>query len=197
MTSYPPRESLLLVGIMPSPRDLEIARLLGWYRIPLVTAPKVVDVDYLAFYQTDAFGESHRWQIEYCAEVRGHELSTRAELFRDLPDHPRAHQEYYKIQLGSLQRLEKPILAGRWRRITFLYTTGELFQKAESINDLVVRSDERQMLWRSLRERALHSVSYAATSLPENDFELDPGILLMLGDFGSLAESREDYTLDP
>ena len=35
----------------------EIARLLGWYRIPLRTAPKVVAVDYLAFYQPSAFGE--------------------------------------------------------------------------------------------------------------------------------------------
>jgi hypothetical protein len=26
--------SLVLVCLLPSPRDLEIARLLGWYRIP-------------------------------------------------------------------------------------------------------------------------------------------------------------------
>ena len=53
--------ALMLVGVLPNPKDLEIARLLGWYRIPLRMAPKIVDVDYVAFYQTSAFGaEKHR-----------------------------------------------------------------------------------------------------------------------------------------
>ena len=107
-----------------NPRDLEIARLLGWYRIPLRTAPKVVAVDYLAFYQTGAFGDE-KWRIQYFAPVRGHELTTRAELLKTELDHPRAKEEYYKIQLGPLESLPKPILAETWRRITFLYTTGE------------------------------------------------------------------------
>ncbi len=88
--------SLILVAILKSPRDLEIARLLGWYRIPLRSAPKVVAVDYLAFYQTGAF-EEQKWAIQYVAPVRGHELCTRAELMRDEQDHPRAHEEYFSI----------------------------------------------------------------------------------------------------
>ena len=62
-----PETALVLVGVVTSPRDLEIARLLGWYRIPFRSAPKVVWVDYLAFYQTSVFGEGHRWQIEAVA----------------------------------------------------------------------------------------------------------------------------------
>ncbi|MEM5776133.1 MAG: hypothetical protein AAGU05_14115, partial [Anaerolineaceae bacterium] len=146
MSDYPPAESLILAAVMPSPRDLEIARLLGWYRIPLRSAPKVVDVDYLAFYQTDAFGADHRWRIEFVAPVRGHELTTRGELFRDQPDHPRRHEEYYKIQIGGLQALPAPILAEKWKRVTFLYTTGGLLSTAKTLRDLVVRSDERQFL---------------------------------------------------
>ena len=38
----PNPSDLILVTYMPSPRDMEIARLLGWYRIPLRTAPKVI-----------------------------------------------------------------------------------------------------------------------------------------------------------
>lgn len=179
MTTYLPKTSLILVTLLPKPRDMEIARLLGWYRVPLRTAPKVINVDYLAFYQASAFGEAHRWRIEVVAEVRGHELTTRAELLRDEADHPRAHEEYYKIQLGALEFLPQPILAGRWKRITFLYTTGELLNTARTINDLVVRSDEREILWRSLRERALQSGQYRAEELPE--LELDPALLMMLG----------------
>jgi len=179
MPAYPSPESLVLVAIIPNRRDLEIARLLGWYRIPLRRAPKVINVDALAFYQTGDFGPEHRWQIDHFAEVRGHELTTRRDLFRDEPDHPRANEEYYKLALGPLQTLPHPIQAGPWRRITFLYTTGELFPQAQSINDLVVRSEERQILWRSLRERALQGGEYKPEDLPET--ALDPAILALLG----------------
>lgn len=171
-----PPTALILVAVMTDPRDLEIARLLGWYRIPLRNAPKVVAVDFLAFYQTAAFGEAERWQIRYLAPVQGHELTTRAELLRDEPDHPHAGQEYYKIQIGPLLELPQPIQAGRWRRITFFYTTGEYLLQAESINDLVVGTEERPILWRALRERAGGESSQAPSAdLPGLD--IDPGLL--------------------
>ena len=62
--------SLVLVAVMNDPRDLEIARLLGWYRIPLRTAPKVVYVDYLAFYQTGAFGDARVADTDHRAGAR-------------------------------------------------------------------------------------------------------------------------------
>jgi hypothetical protein len=158
--------SLVLVAVINNPRDLEIARLLGWYRIPLRTAPKVIAVDHLAFYQTGAFGDE-KWCIQYIAPVRGHELTTRQELLKTEPDHPRAHEEYYKIQIGPLERLTNPILAETWRRITFLYTTGEYLMRAKTINELVVHSDERQLLWQALRERA--DQGYGASDLTEVD----------------------------
>jgi hypothetical protein len=168
--------SLILVAYLPTPRDLEIARLLGWYRIPLRTAPKVVAVDYLAFYQPASFGE-RAGQIEFVSEVRGHELTTRAELLRDEAGHPRAREEYYKIQLGGLEKLPTPITTDKWRRITFLYSTGEYFLKAKTLNDLVVDGDERQVLWRSLRERAENEQLYKV-GLPEAD--IPPEVLMAL-----------------
>ena len=191
MDHFLPQTALILIAYVPHPRDLEIARLLGWYRIPLRTAPKVVNVDYLAFYQAGSFGEEHRWQIEAFAEVRGQELTTRAQLLRDEPDHPRANEEYYKIQLGPLQLLPSPIQAGKWRRVTFLYTTGELLCAARTVSDLVVRSEEREVLWRSLRERALHSGEYQTSDLPQE--AIDPVLLAMLGELGRLAEPSGEY----
>jgi hypothetical protein len=167
---------LVLVCVLPGPRDLEIARLLGWYRIPFRTAPKVVSVDALAFYQPGTFGESGG-RIEFLAPVRGHELTTRAELLRDESEHPRANEEYFKIQLGPLERLAHPVIAEKWRRLTFLYTTGEYLLKARTLNDLVVQSDERQLLWQSLRERAMQGQTYQA-DLPEVD--IPPGVLMAL-----------------
>jgi hypothetical protein len=174
---------------MPAPRDLEIARLLGWYRIPLRTAPKVVAVDYLAFYQPAAFG-TRSGRIEYIAEVQGHELTTRAELLKDEPDHPRAKEEYYKIQIGGLEKLKEPIVAGQWKRITFLYTTGGYLLRAKTLHDLVVDGEERQVLWRSLRERAENAQLYK-TDLPEAD--LPPDVLMaLLG----IKEAPSEYEVE-
>jgi hypothetical protein len=179
---------LILVAFLPTPRDLEIARLLGWYRIPLRTAPKVVAVDSLAFYQPASFGE-RGGQIEYIAEMRGHELTTRGELLKDEADHPRAKEEYYKIQIGGLEKLEVPIVADKWKRVTFLYTTGEYLLGAKTLNDLVVDGDERDLLWRSLRERAENEQLYK-TDLPEAD--LPPDVLMAL-----LGIKELDATYNP
>ncbi len=167
---------LILVCLLPSPRDLEIARLLGWYRIPLRTAPKVIAVDYLAFYQPSSFGECGG-RIEFVSQVRGHELTTRRELLKGESDHPRANEEYFKIQIGGLEKLSNPILADKWKRLTFLYSTGEYLLKAETLNDLVVNDDERAVLWRSLRERAENQQLYK-TDLPEAD--IPPDVLIAL-----------------
>ncbi len=174
MTAIIPPNALILVAVMNNPRDLEIARLLGWYRIPLRSAPKVVAVDYLAFYQTGTF-DTDKWCIQYIAPVRGHELTTRGELLHDEVDHPRSREEYYKLQIGALVELPKAIPAHTWRRITFFYTTGEYLLKARTINDLVVRDDERQLLWQALRERACQAQQYSAEKLPVPD--IDPVLL--------------------
>jgi hypothetical protein len=185
---------LILVCLLPTPRDLEIARLLGWYRIPLRTSPKVVAVDYLAFYQPLAFGD-RGGKIEFIAPVKGHELTTRRELLKDEANHPRAKEEYYKIQLGGLEKLSQPVSADKWKRLTFLYTTGEYLLRAKTLNDLVVEGDERQLLWHSLRERAENEQLYK-TDLPE--MGIPPEVLIaLLGIKGrEVSEGSEVYDVD-
>jgi hypothetical protein len=119
-------------------------------------------VDYLAFYQPASFTDG-RWRIEYIAPVKGHELTIRREILREQNDHPRAEEEYFKIQLGSIQRLSNPIHAGDWKRFTFLYTTGEYFLKAKMLTDLTVRSGERRRLWKALRDRGSITSLYQAS----------------------------------
>ena len=158
--------ALVLVAVMPTPKDMEIARVLGWYRIPLRMAPKMIDVDYLLFYQTGKFPNGHGSVIETFAEVRGYELTTRSELIRNEPDHPRAREEYYKLNLGQVNSLAEPIIANKWKRITFFYTLGSLVNQAKVINDLVIGSDEKDILWKTIRERSLSKYSEKATGLP-------------------------------
>ena len=174
-------DALVLVAIMPKPRDMDIARLLGWYRIPLKSAPKILHPDAIAFYQTSAFGKGHKSQIECYAEVAGVELTTRAELFRDEPDHPRASEEYFKIQLRGIEPLPHPIPADEWKRFTFFYTTGSRILSAESIRGLAMNARERGDLWRVLREREEvygRTQSGANEEYPE---ELPNDLLFLLG----------------
>jgi len=87
------------------------------------------------------------------ARVRSHKFVTRAELLRDETENLRANEPYYKIQLGPLQELPSPIPSRRWRRFTFLYTTGERLLNAVDLMDLRLPSSrERDLLWRTMRE---------------------------------------------
>lgn len=183
--------ALILVAIIPTPEDLQVARVLGWYRIPIKSAPRILNVDFLAFYQPVSF-QDRKWRVEYLAPVLGHELTTRIDLLRAEGDHPRADEEYFKIQLGSVQQLRYPILAGKWKRFTFLYTTGEYFVKARHLTDLTVSSGERRRLWKALRERGCCLPAYQTD--PAMDDEIPMEVLSSL--LGILKNSDDQEEID-
>jgi len=152
MKMVPASNDLVLVCLIPQPRDLEIARVLGWYRIPLKHAPKVVYTDCLAFYQPASFAKGHQWVIEYVAPIYGVELTRRKELLKEERDHPHADEEYYKLSLGTLALLPRPIPASNWKRITFFYTTGELLLRANSIADLIIDHENKHLFQNTIKE---------------------------------------------
>jgi hypothetical protein len=132
----------VLVGVMNKPRDFQLARDEGWYRIPASHAPEsTTDAAILAFYFTTAFSDE-KWAVHWYAEVRGHELVQRRDLFPGEANHPRADDRYYKLQIGPLIRREPPIPSLRWRRVTFIESTWDRFTAAEEINDLYVSGAE-------------------------------------------------------
>ena len=148
-------EDRVLVAVMNRPKDFEIAQREGWYRLPENKATGGAFFEYVAFYFTSAFAEG-KWAIHYYARRLGHELVARRELLPDEPDHPRAGERYYKLQLGPLQRREPPILSLRWRRISFIHTTWDRFEAAEEINDLFAEGDRFvDRLYHALRESGL------------------------------------------
>jgi len=147
----PGAEDLVLVAILNTPRDLELAQTLGWYRIPLVSAPRTIRVDWLAFYLPASFGE-HRWTVRYLTEVRGYELRTRRELLFQETEHKRADEPYFKLQLGPVFELSPPIPSRAWRRFSFLYTTGARLMHAGDLADLTIPPS--QIRTRLLRDRA-------------------------------------------
>ena len=149
-------DSSVLVAVMNAPRDFEIARDAGWYRVPQRSAPKFFPPEFIAFYFTKPFGDD-AYSVRWYAQVRGHELAARRDLLPDEADHPHADHVYYKVQIGHLLELPHPVPSRRWRRLTFILTTGERLFAAWEINDLVIGSHEGDLMWRALKEAGLHA----------------------------------------
>lgn len=132
----PAEERRVLVTVMNNRRDFETARQQGWYRIPLKRAPRQLGADFLAFYQTAAFGPQERWAVRTFAPVKRYRIVRRADLLPDEPDHPRADELYFRVEIGPLQPLPRPVPSERLRRVTFIPTTLDKLLTAQEINDL-------------------------------------------------------------
>jgi hypothetical protein len=155
---YP--EDRVLVAYVPEPADFALIEEQRWYRVPLQFAPKGLYAEYIAFY----FGRKFRdmkWAIHYFAPNLGHELVTRRELLPEQPEHPRADNLYYKVQLGPLTSLAEPIVSLRWRRVTFIHTTWDRFQDAGEINDLFIDGDPYvDRIYATLKDRGIQAERY-------------------------------------
>jgi hypothetical protein len=151
---YP--DDRVLIGVMPSPRDLELAREQHWYRVPVKHAPAGIHAEYVAFYFTRTFGPDLRWAIHYYARRTGHELVRRVDLLPDQPDHPRAQERYYRLQLGPLRQKVPPITSAQGRRITFIHTTWEQFMAAKEIGDLLATGNRlAEQVFRTLQAQGI------------------------------------------
>ncbi len=146
----------VLVAVVNNRADLRRAASEGWYRIPQRRAPRRVGADYLAFYQTSAFGsETEARTISYYAAVRRYQLLSRAELMPEEADHARAEEYYFRIEIGPLMRLAQPVPATTFRRLTFIHTTLERLLSANDVKDLRLEGEPFQALWSALRASRL------------------------------------------
>jgi hypothetical protein len=90
--------------------------------------------------------------LRYYALIQGHELVARRDLIPSEPDHPRAGNWYYALQLGPLEHKLPPIVSHHWRRVTFIVTSGDRFMQAHEINDLFEQESPVGQLYVRLKE---------------------------------------------
>ncbi len=133
----------VLVAVVTRPRDLQLVREEHWYRIPLARLPVQLAAEYVAFYQTAAFGEE-RWSVRYYAPVLRYRIATRRELLPDEAHHPRASHRYYCLELGPLASLPLPIAAAKLRRVTFIPTTFGQLRRARDVRELWHPQEDQQ-----------------------------------------------------
>jgi hypothetical protein len=125
-----------------------------WYRIPVKHAPKPVAAAYLAFYQSRLFGDD-AFQIRFIAPVLRYQRLPRKVILPDQAEHPNASELYYRIEIGPLEALERPVPSRRLRRITFIPTTLRRLREADEINDLWLGDDVEEIVWSLFRDAGI------------------------------------------
>lgn len=129
------RAARVLVAYLPQPQDWQRILHEGWYRIPVRSAPARLAVEYIAFYLPAAFGKL-RWSIRHYAPLQGWRVLPRHVLLPDEAAHPRAHDLYYRLDLGGVQALPQPLPAARLRRISFIETSLGQLLDARDVSEL-------------------------------------------------------------
>ncbi|MCL6436449.1 MAG: hypothetical protein K6T90_20020 [Leptolyngbyaceae cyanobacterium HOT.MB2.61] len=146
----------VLVAIVNCGNDMEIAREQHWYRIPVEQVEKLKRRNcwfpkWLAFYQTKAFAREEAHTVTYYARVKGIREVYRWELFPDQPRDDNSQKRDCKLEIATLQKLARPIVSNRLRRITFIPTTLKKLKAAKEINDLWDESPLEDRLWQELK----------------------------------------------
>lgn len=181
----------VLVAVVNNVSDFVRARDEGWYRIPVKRAPRRVAAEFLALYQTRAFG-GEGCAVNYYAPVRRFHVVSRAELLPDEADHPRAGDSYYKIEIGPLQPLPRPVPSRALRRIAFIPTTLSRLLAAREINDLWQRDDPQERLWLALREAGLLVEYRYQVGQPTGDVQVDFALFCRDGRIAVLCDDADD-----
>lgn len=153
-TEPPPRDCL--VAVVNNDRDLERFARDRWYRIPgravgrSISARALEESRFLALYQTASIVGGLRGAVELYGEIAEVLWRTRREIIPDEPDHPAAEEPYRLIRVVAAERLQRPVIGRRPRRITFVRTTHDRLLGAADINDLFVGTRAEEDLWHAL-----------------------------------------------
>lgn len=147
-------DARVLVVVLNNRADWERVRAEQWYRIPLKHAPPSIAANYLAFYHTGHFrAEAHT--VTYYAPIAACHLRQRHELLPDQPDHPRADEWYWRVALGAVECLPRPIPSRRLRRLTFIPTSWELLHTAHDVAELWHVDEWTPVVWHVFPDAAL------------------------------------------
>src|SRR3989338_3904347 len=142
------RKKIVLVCVLKNRRDLRILLKENWYRIPVAYLPRR-KFTHLAFYQPASFGRSGKC-IQYYARVKNRTVAKRIDLLPKEKSHPRAHDDYLRIGMAWVKKLEQPIKNIIPRRVSFGFTSLKSLLKAGDILELYGISPTEQIIERGL-----------------------------------------------
>lgn len=170
----------VLIVLLRDLRDLAFLRDQGWYRIPVNSAPRRWPPQWLAFYLPKKFKEQ-AYSIPYYGRVKAIDEVSRAELFpHELPS-PRSEKRYYRLEIEELKALPKPITSAHPRRLLFVPTTWQKFERAAQINDLFDDSPLEDRLWQELQQANISAERQWNVQVKKSIYRLDFAIFCRQG----------------
>ena len=174
----------VLIAIINNLLDFAIARDQHWYRIPVSSVDKWLKdrwlPQWLALYQTKVFGQE-AYAVHYYAQVVDIRQVYRWQLFPEHPRDEKSNRFYYQIFLEPLQRLPKPIISPRWRRIVFIPTTWEKLVNAAEINDVYDEISLEDRLWAEFKRLQIKAERQELVTVKKRNYFLDFAIYCATG----------------
>lgn len=186
-------EPLVLVGVLKNKRDLDLLLNEHWYRIPMAHMPRR-RFDYVAFYQPAIFGSEGK-RISWYARVRKRTVIPRALLLPNESNHPNAHADYVRIDIGKPKRLSKSIKNTSPRRISFGFTTLPQLFKAKNILELYAVAETEIMIAHELKRADIPAISQHYIRVNKSRrYRLDFAILCNRGKIAIECDNRKAHS---
>lgn len=173
------RKRTVLVSVLKNKSDLHALLKENWYRIPVAYLPRR-KFTYLAFYQPASFGRLGK-RIQYYARVLKSKTVKRIDLLPKERAHPRAHDDYLKIELAWLKKLVRPIKNIIPRRVSFGFTSLKSLLKAGDILELYGISPTEQIAERGLNRLGIKTKKEFNVSYGGKRYRLDLAVFCKNG----------------
>lgn len=173
------KNKIVLVCVLKDKRDLRILLKENWYRIPIAFLPRR-KFTHLAFYQPAEFGRNGK-RIQYYARVAGNKIVKRIDLLPKERNHPRAYDDYLKIEFAWIKKLAEPIKNIIPRRVSFGFTTLKSLLKAGDILELYGVSPTEQIVERGLRNLGIKTEKEFTVSKNGTRYRLDLAVFCKNG----------------
>lgn len=185
------KEKIVLVGVLKNKSDREILFREKWYRIPVIYAPKR-QFNYLAFYQPISFSQEGK-QIQYFARVLDYQIIKRRDLLPSEISHSRAEDYYFRVRLGKIKKLIRPIRNIIPRRISFGFTTLDHLLESKDILQLYNVPPTEEIIEKILKQVKIKAVSQYYLTINKKRFCLDFAIFCQKGKIAIECDNKKAH----
>lgn len=173
------QKDIVLVSVLKNKSDLRILLQEHWYRIPAAYLPKRT-FSYLAFYQPVSFGRLGR-RIQYYARKSSSQTARRIDLLPKEKNHPRAHDDYVRVEVAWVKKLAHPIKNIVPRRVSFGFTSLKSLLHAGDILELYGVAPTEQIIERGLRKFGIKTEKEFNVSKEGKRYRLDLAVFCKNG----------------
>ena len=184
-------DKIVLVGVLKNKRDLNILLTENWYRMPVARAPRR-PFHYLAFYQPAIFGRRGK-RIQYYARVLNCQTFKRSDLLPEESGHPRAGDYYFRVRVGKIKKLSRPIRNIIPRRVSFGFTTLNCLLKSKDVLQLYNIAPTEQIIEDGLKRAGIKAIAQYYVLSGQKRHRLDFAVFCRQGTIAIECDNKKAH----